>query len=114
VSIHFLEKLKKEKSKLRDDQNKEYKDFNEKLFKPIGTIELEIMCDDFEGFKCKKKTFLVSRNSSFEILLGKTTIKEEGLLRRPSNTSGEGVLPGVQTNISKSRSCPCATNSLRC
>jgi hypothetical protein len=105
ISSLFLERLKKKHSKIREDQNKEYRDFNGKKFKATGTIDLDIMCEEFQGFKCKRKTFLVAKESTFDILLGRRTIKEECLLlTRPPDTSGEGVFPGFQTEISKGRS----------
>lgn len=105
ISSLFLEKLKKKHSKIREEQNKEYRDFQGKKFRATGTIDLEIMCDEFQGFKCKKKTFLVAKESTFDILLGRATIKEECLLSiRPPDTSGEGAFPGIQTGISKGRS----------
>lgn len=71
----------------------------------MGTIELNVICEDFQGFKCRKKTFLVSKDSAFEILLGRRTVKEEGLLRvRAPDTSGEGVYPGIQSDVGKGRS----------
>jgi hypothetical protein len=104
VSSRFLEKLKKKQTKLREDQNKEYRDFNGKRFKACGKVELSIMCDDFQGFKCKNLPFLVARESAFDILLGRNTIRDEYLLQtRPSDTTGEGVYPGVQTSQSKGK-----------
>jgi len=91
--------LKLPYTKLNEDQNKEFRDFNGKRFKALGQVELCILSDEFQGFPCRKKAFLVARDCNFKILLGRNTIKDEGLLtRKPRNLSGEGTYPGFQTD----------------
>jgi len=94
----------KEKNKKHSD--KEFSDFQGKTFKPSGTVELIIYSDEFKGVPCRQKLFLVSRLSTFKILLGRRTIKEEGLLaRRPRETLGDAAHIGLQPKLSKSKIC---------
>ena len=104
ISWKFLQKLGKSKSKLRDGEKKEYRDINGKIFKAWGRADLNIICNDFQGFKYRKLPFLVSREGTFDILLGKHTIKDEHLLQtRAPEGSGEGVYPGVISSKSKGK-----------
>ena len=92
----------KEKNKQYTD--KEFSDFQGKTFKPSGTVDLLLHSDEFEGAPCRNKRFLVSRLSNFKILLGRKTIKEEGLLaRRPRETLGDAAHIGLQPKLSKSK-----------
>lgn len=92
----------KEKNKKYSD--KEFSDFQGKTFKPSGIVELMIFSDEFEGFPCRTLLFLVSRLSTFKILLGWKTIEEEGLLvRKPRETLGDAAHIGLQPKLSKSR-----------
>lgn len=82
--------------------NKEYTDFNGRGFKATGKVDLMVMNDNFPDAPCRRLTFLVTKLSKFEILLGRKTIFKEQLLQRPpKDLSGEGVYAGYQKGPKK-------------
>jgi len=104
ISHDYLTKLGFKSSKLNEDQNRQFSDFNGKSFKPYGKVQLMVSSHEFEGFPCRTLTFLVSRESTFKILLGKKTIKAEGLFSRKARESlGDGAHIGLQPKISKGK-----------
>ena len=110
VSQHYLTdvlKLKMCKEKDKKHIDKEFSDFQGKTFKPSGIVELIIISDEFEGVNCRKLWFLVSRLSTFKILLGKKTIRREGLLVRSARAPflGDAAHVGLQDKTSKSKLC---------
>jgi len=97
VSAVFLKSLGLKEEPLDAKNNTEYTDFNGKSFKATGKVNLLISNDNFPGASCRQLTFLVTKLSKFEILLGRKTIKKEQLLQRPpKDLSGEGVYAGYQ------------------
>ena len=96
--------LKASKDKNNKYSDKNFSDFQGKPFKASGTVELMISSDEFEGVSFRNQCFLVSRTSTFKILIGKTTIKKEKLLaHKPREILGDAAHIGLQPKLSKSK-----------
>jgi len=106
ISQRFLEELnlKTSKEEFKKHNGKEFRNFQGETFKASGIVELLITSNEFEGVKARKKWFLVARSSTFKIILGKKTIKEEKLLTYvPRETSGDAANVGIQEKPTKSK-----------
>lgn len=104
ISSHFLtEGLGLKSTRLNDEEKKIYKDFNGNKFSAIGKAEVMVSSTDFIGFPCRTIHFLVAKGGSFQILLGKKTIKKEKLLCVRPDTQGESAYPAVQSNVKKGK-----------
>lgn len=77
-----------------------------------------IQSDEFIGMKCRILSFLIAKDATFSILIGRSTIfKLELMVRRKRETDGEGVHVGILGDVSKgmlqsfypSRTCPILT-----
>ncbi|KAH7411290.1 hypothetical protein BKA64DRAFT_377985 [Cadophora sp. MPI-SDFR-AT-0126] len=106
ISQTFFETLRKKAGvksvKLASEETRKYRDFNGKSFSPTHKVELMIQSDEFLGMKCRNLSFLIARDATFSILIGRRTIyKEELMFRRKRETDGEGAHVGILGDVSK-------------
>ena len=106
ISQTFFETLRKKAGinsvKLAPEETRKYRDFNGKSFSPTNKVDLMIQSDEFLGMKCRNLSFLIARDATFSILIGRSTIfKQELMVRRKRETDGEGAHVGVLGDVSK-------------
>ncbi|KAH9219657.1 hypothetical protein DL95DRAFT_384259 [Leptodontidium sp. 2 PMI_412] len=106
VSQTFFDKLRKtagvKSVKLIPEETRKYRDFNGKSFSPTHKVDLMIQSDEFIGMKCRILSFLIAKDATFSILIGRSTIfKLELMVRRKRETDGEGVHVGILGDVSK-------------
>jgi hypothetical protein len=90
-------------SKLSEQEQVQYRDFNGKKFHPTGKVDLMIQTDEFKGdLKCRTMRFFVANKATFAILFGRDTIRKHDIYTRGnSDTAGEGVHIGVLEELSE-------------
>ncbi|KAG4435316.1 hypothetical protein IFR05_009205 [Cadophora sp. M221] len=108
VSQTFFDKLRKaagvKSVKLIPEETRKYRDFNGKSFSPTHKVDLMVQSDEFIGMKCRILSFLIAKDATFSILIGRSTIcKLELMVRRKRETDGEGVHVGILGDVSKAQ-----------
>ncbi|PVH80361.1 hypothetical protein DL98DRAFT_654768 [Cadophora sp. DSE1049] len=106
ISQTFFETLRKKAGiksvKLVPEETRKYRDFNGKSFSATHKVDLMIQSDEFLGMKCRNLSFLIARDATFSILIGRSTIfKQELMVRRKREIDGEGAHVGVLGDVSK-------------